>query len=295
MITFWFICAGLVAIALAFVLPPLLERAPEEPGGDDKREANLAIYRDQLSELEADLRNGITSQEQYQQDRDEIERRLLDDVPRTDRETKKESKQVASRRPAYAIALGIPVIAVALYLIVGKSTALSGVATASQAPPASGAQAGGEMSQQQIEANVAALAKRMEQNPGDTEGWLMLARSYVGLEKFSEASNAYAKAAALKPNDADLLANYAFALAMTNGRQLKGEPYELVKKALRIDPQNASALDLAATAEFQAKNYDLAIDYWQKVLKRTPVDSELAGRLTQNILDAKSLADASTK
>jgi len=295
MITFWLICAGLVAIALAFVLPPLLERTPEEPGGDDKREANLAIYRDQLSELEADLRNGIVSREQYQQDRDEIERRLLDDVPGTDRVTKKKPKQVASRTPAYAIALGIPVIAVALYLIVGKSAALSGVATASQAPPTSGAQAGGAMSQQQIEANVAALAKRMEQNPGDTEGWLMLARSYVGLEKFRDASNAYAKAAALKPNDADLLANYAFALAMTNGRQLKGEPYELVKKALRIDPQNASALDLAATAEFQVKNYDLAIDYWQKLLKRTPVDSELAGRLTQNILDAKSLAGKSAR
>jgi len=94
----------------------------------------------------------------------------------------------------------------------------------------------------------------------------------------------------LKTEDADLLADQAFATAMANGRQLNGEPYELIKKALRIDPRNAKALDLAASAEFQAKNYEKAIDYWQEVLKMTPAGSELAGRLAQNILEAKSLA-----
>jgi cytochrome c-type biogenesis protein CcmH len=294
MILFWLICAGLVAIALAFVLPPLLERAPEETGEDEKKEANLNVYRDQLSELEADLRNGIISPEQYQQDRDEIERRLLDDVSTVDDVSKKESKRAASRGSVYAIALGIPVIAVALYLLVGNSAALSGTATT--APPfAGGSQANGQMSQQQIEANVAALAKRMEQNPGDAEGWVMLARSYMTLEKYSDATNAYAKAAVLKADDADLLADYAFAMAMANGRQLQGEPFELVKKALHIEPQNAKALDLAGSAEFQAKNYKQAIDYWQKVLDKTPAESELAGRLSQNINEAKTLAGTSAK
>jgi len=296
MILFWLICTALVAIALAFVLPPLLERAPKETGEDEKKEANLDVYRDQLSELEADLRNGIISPEQYQQDRDEIERRLLDDVSTADVVSKKEPKQASSRGLVYAIALGIPVIAVALYLLVGNSAALSGVATtAPQAPFASGSQANGQMSQQQIEANVSALAKRMEQNPGDAEGWVMLARSYMTLKKYNEATNAYAKAAALKTDDADLLADYAFAMAMANGGQLQGGPFELVKKALRLDPQNANALDLAGSAEFQAKNYKQAIDYWQQVLQKTQADSELAGRLSQNINEAKTLAGTSAK
>jgi len=296
MILFWLICAGLVAIALAFVLPPLLERTPKDAGEDEKKEANLDVYRDQLSELEADLRNGIISPEQYQQDRDEIERRLLDDVSTADVVSKKEPKRAASRGLVYAIALGIPVIAVALYLLVGNSAALSGASTtAPQGPFASGSQANGQMSQQQIEANVAALAKRLEQNSGDAEGWVMLARSYMTLKKYNEATNAYAKAAALKTDDADLLADYAFAMAMANGRQLQGEPFELVKKALQIEPQNAKALDLAGSAEFQAKNYKQAIDYWQKVLEKTPADSELAGRLSQNINEAKTLAGTSVK
>ncbi len=296
MILFWLICTGLVAIALAFILPPLFERASKDTSESEKREANLDIYRDQLSELEADLRNGIISQEQYQPDRDEIERRLLDDVSKEKEVSKEKSKAVASRGPAYAIAFGIPVIAVALYLLVGNSAALSGDQTKmAQGPFAGGSQSNGPMSQQQIEGNVTALAKRLERNPGDADGWVMLGRSYMTLEKYNDATNAYAKAVALKTNDADLLADYAFAMAMANNRQLQGEPFEVIKKALRIDPENAKVLDLAGSAEFQAKNYKQAIDYWQKVLQKASGDSELAGQLTQKIDEARRLAGTNAK
>jgi cytochrome c-type biogenesis protein CcmH len=296
MILFWLICAGLVGIALAFVLPTLFERAPKTTSEDEKKEANLDVYRDQLSEFEADLRNGIISQEQYQQDRDEIERRLLDDVSTGDKESKKQPQPAFNLNAAYAVALGIPALAVILYLFLGNSAALSGASTATNPQPStSDPTASGQMSQQQIEANVAALAKRLEQNPSDAEGWIMLGRSYTTLEKYSDASNAYAKAAVLKPDDVDLLTDFAFVLAMANGRQLQGEPFELVKKALRIDPQNAKALELAGSAEYQAKNYKQAIDYWQKALDKAPAGSELAATISQNINDAKALAGTSAK
>jgi cytochrome c-type biogenesis protein CcmH/NrfG len=64
---------------------------------------------------------------------------------------------------------------------------------------------------------------------------------------------------------------------------------------LHIDPQNAKALDLAGSAEFQAKNYKQAIDYWQKGLEKTPADSELAATLSQNIKEAKTLSGTSAK
>jgi cytochrome c-type biogenesis protein CcmH len=296
MIVFWLICAGLVAIALAFILPTLLERAPTNTSEKEKKEANLDIYRDQLSELDADLRNGIIGQEQYQQDRDEIERRLLDDVSRPDQESKKTPQQAVGRGVVYAIAVGIPAMAVALYLLLGNSAALSGTATTSTpASSARGPAGNGEMSQQQIEANVASLAKRLEQNPADADGWVMLARSYMTLEKYGDATSAYTKAAVLKPNDAGLLTDFAFALAMANGRQLKGEPFELLQRALRLDPQNEKALQLAGSAEFQAKNYKQAIDYWQKALEKAPAGSELATTISQNINEAKALSGAGSK
>jgi cytochrome c-type biogenesis protein CcmH len=290
MILFWLICAGLVAIALAFVLPTLLQRAPT---GDesDKEKANVEIYRDQLRELDADLANGIVSPEQYRQDRDEIERRLLDDVVRSEAPKQNTKPAGASRGDVYAVALGIPLGAVALYLLVGNAGAISPTQTSS----ASSVQTGGQMNQQGIEANVAMLAKRLEQNPGDAEGWAMLGRSYINLEKYSEASNAYARASALKTDDADLLIEYAFAMAMANGRQLQGQPTELIKKALAIAPENPKALELAGSAEFQAKNYKQAIAYWQKLLEKSSGNPELAQTISERINEAKSLAGASAK
>ncbi|HEV7473368.1 MAG TPA: c-type cytochrome biogenesis protein CcmI, partial [Pyrinomonadaceae bacterium] len=235
-------------------------------------------------------RNGITSSEQYQQDRDEIERRLLDDVGAAGTQKKSRSTS-ADRGPAYAIAAGVPLVAVILYLVLGNSGALSG-----QAPPTAAAESPqAPMTQQGIEANVAALAKRLEQNPNDLEGWTMLARSYLNLEKYNEASNAYARATALKADDANLLTEYAFVLAMTNNRQLAGQPRELITTALAVEPDNPKALELAGSAEFQAKNYKAAIEYWQKVLARSPADSELTKTLTERIKEAKSLADGGSK
>ena len=117
----------------------------------------------------------------------------------------------------------------------------------------------------------------------------MLGRSYVNLEKYGDASNAYAKAADLKPDDADILTEYAFALAMTNGRQLQGRPAELIKQALKIAPENPKVLQLAGTAEFEAKNYKQAIVYWQKLLEMTSGNPDLAQSISKRIEQAKSV------
>ena len=288
MILFWLICAAFIAIALAFVLPPLLQGAPNDAAEANEKEANIDVYRDQLSELEADLRNGIISPEQYQQDRDGIERRLLEDVS-APADSRTQTKQpFAGRGPAYAIALGITAIAIVMYLKIGNSAALSGAASAPTPAPFAGAQGNGPMTAQAIEANVSALARRLEQNPGDAEGWTMLGRSYVSLEKYRDATNAYARAAALRADDPDVLVDYAFAMAMANGRQLQGQPFALVKKALQLDPQNPKALELAGTAEFQAQNYKQAIDYWQKVLAKAGPDTELGRAISQRIKEAKA-------
>jgi cytochrome c-type biogenesis protein CcmH len=289
MILFWVICALMVVVALAFVLPPLLQRPDTKEIDQEQKEANVAIYRDQLSELEADLENGIVSQQQFEQDRDEIERRLLEDTSVVSAATQSTKHTKGKRGMVYALALALPLVATVFYLKVGDLKAISKSA-AIAANPVSGT-ASSDPSSQQIEANVAALAKRLETNPSDGRGWSMLARSYSSMEKYAEASNAYAKATALAPNDADLLAEYAFANAMANGRQLQGKSLELVNQALKLDPENLKALELAGSAAFQAKNYKQAIDYWQRLLKKMPPDSEVAEAVNKRLEEAKSLAN----
>lgn len=296
MILFWFICAVFIAIALAFILPTALQKNEKSRRemADERKQANIAVYRDQLSELEADLQNGIISKEQYAQDRDEIERRLLEDTA-TAAAAKHKTAAVppANRSTAYALAIGLPLVAVIFYLQIGNPKGITDPESGG-APPVA---ASGERSQAQIEANVAALAKRLQSNPSDTQGWIMLARSYRSMERFGEAAGAYAMATELKPNDADLLTEYAFVSAMAAGQRLDGRPTEIINQALKVDPENAKALQLAGSAAFQAKDYKKAIEYWERVLKRVPADSELAELMTGRINEAKTLAagNSSTK
>ena len=288
MILFWVICAGLILIALSFVLPTAMKRADESNVAmeDERKEANIAVYRDQLSELEADLRNGIVSEEQYGQDREELERRLLEDTATT--KTKKTGTAPAvAWNTAYVLGIGLPLVAVIFYLNVGSPNSISAPPQVSSAPQQTGAPQ--ERTQEQIAANVDKLATRLQSNPNDPQGWTMLARSYNSMEKWNEATGAYAKATEQNPNNADLWAEYALATAMANGKSLEGKPLELINRALKVDPQNAKALQLAGSAAFQAKDYKKAIDYWQRVLKQVPTGSEVEQVITERIDEAKKL------
>lgn len=121
MVIFWFICAMMVLMALWFVLPALWQTAADAKT-DDARAANLLVYQDQLREMAADLKSGLLSEAQYEQDKEELERRLLEDVG--DTKTKSPSKQLRSRALAYTLALAIPVAALAFYFAIGNPKAV---------------------------------------------------------------------------------------------------------------------------------------------------------------------------
>ncbi|HYX30124.1 MAG TPA: c-type cytochrome biogenesis protein CcmI [Pyrinomonadaceae bacterium] len=285
MITFWIIIALLILLALWFILPALLHR-PSADEEVERREANILVYKDQQRELDADLKNGLIAKEQYEQEKAELERRLLEDVgaaPDSAAQTK------PTNTFAYAVAGFIPVAAIALYFVVGNPKAITSAAQPQLSSPVSTNQANG-MSAQQIAANTQKLADRLKQNPNDIQGWTMLARSYMMQENFPEAASAYEKLTALSPNDADAWADYAEALALANDQSLAGKPTDAINRALRIDPKHQKALDLAGSAAFQAKDYQKAIMYWQQLLKQLPAGSEELQTITEQISKAKELA-----
>ena len=121
MVIFWFICAMMVLLALWFVLPALWQTGTETKT-DDARAANLLVYQDQLRELAADLKSGLLSEAQYEQEKEELERRLLEDVG--DGKATSSAKQLRSRALAYTLALAIPVAALIFYFVVGNPKAL---------------------------------------------------------------------------------------------------------------------------------------------------------------------------
>lgn len=126
MVLFFFICAVMVVLALSLILPPLWQSAKDSQV-EDARAANVLVYQDQLRELRSDLKTGLLTQAQYDQDKEEIERRLLEDVG--DEKRSASPKTVATRRLAYAVAIFIPVAAILFYMLVGSPRLIDSPAT----------------------------------------------------------------------------------------------------------------------------------------------------------------------
>ncbi len=287
MVTFWIIAALLILLALWFILPALLQKSADDEEVE-RREANVMVYKDQFRELDADRKAGLIGEQQYQDEQTEIERRLLQDVAVKDESTAARSS--GTNKFAYAVTGFIPVAAIALYLVVGNPKGIDPATAPPTRTAASAPSETGGMSQQQVAANVEKLAARLKQNPNDAQGWTMLARSYMSMEKFAEAATAYQKLTELNAKDADAWANYAEAEALANNQNLAGKPTEALNKALEIDPKNLKAVDLAGSAAFQRGDYQKAIDYWQKLLKLLPAGSPELQSVTEQITKAKELA-----
>src|SRR2546428_4503535 len=121
-LTFWLIASVMIAGALSILLPPLLKRSPSAPIGE--REKVLPLYRQQFAELEQDRKNGVLTDDQYQQARRELERRLLEESGRTET-TSTTRLRLSPRLVAGALAVLIPLASVLLYFQLGNPLAIT--------------------------------------------------------------------------------------------------------------------------------------------------------------------------
>ena len=130
---------------------------------------------------------------------------------------------------------------------------------------------------------VASLAAKVQANPDDLKGWLMLARSYKTMGRYDESAEAYGKAEKLVNEDPDLLASYAETLAMARGKGLQGKPMELVAKALKLDPKHGHSLFLAGAAAMERGDRKAGIAYWEALLPQVEPGSEIDQMLRSGI------------
>lgn len=279
--TFVVVGGLLILVILGAILFPLLRRQAGEPAATaGQRELNLLVLRDQLADLERDFKEGRIGEAAYQQSREELERRALEHVAETAPGPVSGGRQ---KLLALALAIGFPVAVGALYWTLGAPETVAPVKTV--AAPKDGEHA---LSQEQILAMVENLALRLQENPNDGRGWLMLARSYAVLGRYPESAAAFSRALGLLPPEAQHYADFADIVAMTQGKRLAGEPERLVRRALEIDPRNVKALALSGTIAFDRQQYDEAIREWQKVLALLPEQSPAANSIQGSIRDAQN-------
>ena len=285
MIAFVVIAAVMVAAALAWILVPLLRGAA---GTGVAREAsNVAILRDQLKELETDLGTGVLQREQYEQARRELESRVLEES-KAQAGSSASAPSAAGAWTAAIVAGSLPLGALLIYVALGNFTAFAPLSARNAESVAEGG-ASHDVSPAQIEKMIEEVKARLAKDPGQSEGWVILARTYYSLNRYPEAANAFERAAALLPQDAALLADYADALAAAQGGTLQGKPLELVARALAVDPTQWKALALAGTAAFDRKDYAQAVKYWERMKATVPTGSPLAQSIDSSIVEAREL------
>ncbi len=285
MMVFWLVAVLLIAVALLFLLPPLIQKLRGGSDEDvfDRNELNAAIFKDQVAELERDVSAGIVSQEQFETARHDLERGFLQDTnTETNGETStsvSQTDRVVGRSAAVVIMVLVPILAVSIYNMLGSGEA--GLHPEDARP-----QVQAEGHEGTLEEQVRKLQDHLQQNPDDVEGWGMLARSYYFLKQYGAAAETFARVSALQQDsNAELLADYADALAMANGRNMAGRPYELVKKALEIEPRLQKALWLAGTATYQVENFEDTLGYWKRLLEIFPKGSENYLQMQKNIAE----------
>lgn len=289
MIVFVLSAAALVALTLLLLLRPWKRRSDD--AATSAREVNTRIYRDQLQEIDRDLAAGTLSAADHERSRAELQRRLLQDahdVGAAEAATPAATSATAStaggmRATSLLLALALPVLAAALYALLGAPTALDPQARVATAAPS--------VTQDDVEKMVATLAARLERQPDDPKGWAMLARSYRVMGRLPQAQAAFERVGRdTLERDPALLMDYATVLATLSQGDLEGRPLQLANRALELDPDNLVALSLTATAAFNRGDFAAATAGWQRLLALVPAGSEDARWLEQRLAESGGAA-----
>jgi cytochrome c-type biogenesis protein CcmH len=268
---FWIISIALIALAFAFILPPLLRQTSVLQ--DDRREQNISIAKQRLAELEAEFKQGNIGEIAYKASRLELEDALYQDLQ--DEETQKNtrsgsaSKGLGQKSSAIIMTLLIPILAIGLYSQWGNIEAIS----------ESKVTAGDLSAKQQkqlasIDKMVKSLEDKLKSEPNNAKGWFMLGRTYMVMRRHSDAVQAYESANKYKPNDPEILLPLADALATISQGRLTGRPESLIKQALQVDPNDMMGLWLAGMAAEQRDAKLEAVNFWKKLQTMLVLDSE---------------------
>jgi len=286
MMLFWIVSAALILVALVILAPALLRSGSTETSDRDSQ--NVVIARERLAELNAEKAQGNLTDEQFDTAKRELEQALLLDLDQKAENRVTSTASGVGRLTLGAMALLVPALTVSLYYYLGSPEMTRPPAERVAAAP----HQGDDMPS--VEQMMAALTERLKENPEDSEGWYLLGRSYMALDNYAMASQAFEKLHQLVGDDPVVLLSWADAQAMAQSGNLAGKPSELIRKAVKLAPDDTTALWLAGMVENQAGNYALAISYWERLEPKIKDDPESRQRIESLLASAREKAGLET-
>ncbi len=269
MIIFWTLAAAMLLLGVWFVVRPLLRPGHSFMSG--RQEHNIDIARERLKALENEYAEGVIDQKAFDQAYLEIEQILANDLgPETEKALSR-GGTASSTGTAVTVGLAIPLTTLLMYGFLGNAESLDITPGKEQS---SVGQATNPRQLASVDDMVGQLAERLKENPGDPNGWRLLARSYLVMERYPEAIEALRRARGLVGDDPDVLVELAEAIARAQGNSFEGQPSALLTQALEKAPENPSVLWLAGRSALIEQNLPLALEYWRKLNAVLPEDAE---------------------
>jgi cytochrome c-type biogenesis protein CcmH len=254
-----------VAAEVMLVVPLWRARAASTSRGAH----DLEVYRDQLRDVEADLERGILSADEAAAVRLEVQRRML--AADADRDVGRRDSQRWRVASALVLGLAIPGLTFALYGWLGTPELPSQPLV--ERPHDGPSMAGGSTQAPDLEAAVVKLVARLEEEPGNLSGWVLLARSYQEMERYAAAAQAYRRAVELADDDPDLVAGLAVNLMFAAEGVVTPTAQEAFQKTLALDPGHPGARYYLGVAYMQGGRTQAAFDMWLALAADTPVDA----------------------
>jgi cytochrome c-type biogenesis protein CcmH len=271
-----FLLIGLTLVlctALVLIWPLLRKKPPVDQGPGD--EAIAAVFKERRRQIQRDLQAGLIQANEAHSAEETLTQELADRL---------ESSTIQTpRRPWLAafLALSLPVTGLSIYLIKGSpELALPGAGSAVQSP--AGMRSLEELAKDEsaYRAQVAQWQRDLQAKPDDINTWLSLALLQKAAGNYSESTQSFTEA--LKrgaDQDGRSLAEFAETIALGRGKRFEGEPYDILKRAIGLEPNDAKVVSLMAAAHFQAGEKAQARGLLEQLLAALPKESAQAEQL----------------
>jgi cytochrome c-type biogenesis protein CcmH len=267
----WIVFALLTGLAVMAVLAPLAWRRASVT----RAQSDLAVYKDQLSEIDRDRERGLIAGPEAEAARIEVARRLLDADAAAARETTDPAKSMLRIRTAAVIALvAIPAISLAVYGRYG-SPALPDQPLAARLQDT--------IQNASIDDLIARAERHLEQQPEDGEGWDVLGPAYLRQGRPTDARRAFSNAIRLLGPTAQREASLGESIVLSSNRIVTAEAREAFQRAVKLDAGQAKALYYLGLAAEQDGDSAAAIAAWTSLRAETDPNGSIALFLTREI------------
>ncbi len=244
----------LLMLILAFAWIMWFVYRPLSSNHLDLQQSNVDLGKQRLLELEQDLNQGLISQDEFTQAKEEVSTTLALELEQSETEVQVVNNQAPSVTTNAVVLVALLVISVSTYWYLAPGFT-------PQLASSQGAKAPLSLSEsaQQIE-------QHLQDNPQDAGAYQMLGLTYFELGEMEKSLKAYASAYQLESDNVQLLVEYASAVVSSNDNQFNSKSAQLIKRALELDPNSPDALYLAGVFATSIQDLDLAKNLWTKAL-----------------------------